>query len=160
MVVAGSGGPSILCTRRAGKSGCRPNCYTFTARTLTVAEITLFRLDLEGATFDAESTVHLPFSGRKTKKVEHEVDGGEESETDDADPEEPDDESSADDSHEHGGGPSGKGLAVVGLLVGLVVAVVLARKRGEDSQEEDGDVEIETKEVDRPVGVTIDHDEE
>lgn len=115
-----------------------------------MGEITLVKLDLEGATSTASFTINLPFSGRVRKTVgadeesgEFDVSGEDES------------EETRESAREEGDSGRGKGLAVVGVFVFFVVAVALAKYMmgGDDETDEP------TPEENRAVGVTLEEDE-
>ena len=107
-----------------------------------MADVTLAEFNLEGASL----TVNLPFSGgvRKTFKKEEESESS-------AGEEQADDKTSFEESTSGGVG-KGAGLAVVGVLVFLVVAVALAKHLlGSDED----DSELESSEEGSPVGVSV-----
>lgn len=94
-----------------------------------MVEITMLKLNIEEGSMSA----NLPFSSDSTEEPEHiATDGGE--------------------SEDSGGG---KGRALVGVFLFLVIGAAIVRYL---SGEEETEVEIETP--DKPVGVTIDSDDD
>lgn len=113
-----------------------------------MGEITLVKLDLEGATSTASFTLNLPFSGRVQKTI---GDTGDESEGNIETETEAETETETESQAGDGGG-AGKRLAIVGVFVFLVAAVALTKyMMGDDDEDTDEMVADEN----RPVGVTV-----
>ena len=104
-----------------------------------MAEFTLVEVHLDEGSFSA----NLPFSSQSGSDGSGSVIGS-------------DDDEGAGVQKEESGGP-GKGAAALGVLLVLILATVVVKYLSGD--DEDGEVAIETAD-DRPVGVSVDTDEE
>ena len=103
-----------------------------------MAELTLVKVHLDEGSFSA----NLPFSGQSGSDGSGSVIGS-------------DDDEGAGVQKEESGGP-GKGAAALGVLLVLILGTVVVKYLSGDDDEE---VAIETAD-DRPVGVSVDTDEE
>jgi len=104
-----------------------------------MGEFTLVKVHLDEGSFSA----NLPFSGQSGSDGSGSVIGS-------------DDDEGAGVEKEESGGP-GKGAAALGVLLVLILGTVVVKYLSGD--DEDGEVAIETAD-DRPVGVSVDTDEE